>query len=253
MQRLHQNFISFQVQATQQTRPRAMARITWTVGMLPGRPLAALSFPSKRGYSFWKTATTHTVANLSSAASTTQVSSGHATRELTSFSDQHPPNEPLLQTDQNPPSSRGCTPSKNQEVGKSREGEDNVGVSEAEFVSDDSLRSTGNTGFPYPPLDRPRRISAADSEAFRRRWKTANQLPFFIRRTASDNVPVYLHWSNNRNKVSTIIRKVHGRKQILKSELAVLCEAPVIEKEGWLEVRGNHKKVIKEWLKQIGY
>ncbi|KEP66635.1 UNVERIFIED_CONTAM: mitochondrial large subunit ribosomal protein [Hammondia hammondi] len=252
MQRLHQLFISFQAQATQQTRPRAMARITWT-GMLPGRPFAALSFPSKSGYSFWKIVTTRTIANLSSATSATQESSGHATGELTSFSDQHPPNEPLLQTDQNPPSSRGCTPRKNQEVVKSREREDGLVVSEAEFISEDSRRRTGNTGFPYPPVERSRCISAADSEAFRRRWKTASQLPFFIRRTASDNVPVYLHWSNNRNKVSTIIRKVHGRKQILKSELAVLCEAPVIEKEGWLEVRGNHKKVIKEWLKQIGY
>ncbi|PFH35543.1 putative large subunit ribosomal protein [Besnoitia besnoiti] len=106
-------------------------------------------------------------------------------------------------------------------------------------------RGVASCGDP-PAVARPKYFSAADSEACRRQSRSAQQLPFFIRRTASDNVPVYLHWSNNRSKVSTIIRKVHGRKQILKAELAVLCEAPVIEKEGWLEVRGNHKRVIKE-------
>nr|CEL67986.1 TPA: Mitochondrial ribosomal protein L49/IMG2,putative [Neospora caninum Liverpool] len=233
-----------------------MARAAWT-GMLPGRPFAALSFPShKSGYFFLKAGATRAVANSSSAAAT-QASSERASVEPASFRDQQnsstPFHEPLVHKTQKLPSSCGCTLSKKPEAGETGRGRKDLVTPEAEFASDNRRESSGHTSFPYPRVEPRSCFSAADSEAFRRRWKTANQLPFFVRRTASDNVPVYLHWSNNRNKVSTIIRKVHGHKQILKSELAVLCEAPVIEKEGWLEVRGNHKKVVKEWLKQIGY
>ncbi|PHJ24898.1 mitochondrial large subunit ribosomal protein [Cystoisospora suis] len=57
-------------------------------------------------------------------------------------------------------------------------------------------------------------FSGWESERLCRRSKAANHVPFSVRRTASDNVPVYLHWQNNRNKVSTVVRKVQGSKRV---------------------------------------
>eukprot|EP00921_Rhytidocystis_pertsovi_P009352 GHVQ01015049.1.p2 GENE.GHVQ01015049.1~~GHVQ01015049.1.p2 ORF type:complete len:148 (-),score=10.61 GHVQ01015049.1:427-870(-) len=91
------------------------------------------------------------------------------------------------------------------------------------------------------------------SEFMQKRAEKISRIPFGVRRTASDNFPVYLKWRKNKTEVFTVLKKIHGNKQILKSELQTICESPVKEQPGWFEVNGNHKVRIKQWLMHIGY
>ncbi|VWU51379.1 mitochondrial ribosomal protein L49 precursor, putative [Hepatocystis sp. ex Piliocolobus tephrosceles] len=83
--------------------------------------------------------------------------------------------------------------------------------------------------------------------------KKINKIPFYIRRTASDNLPVFLKYKNNKNLVVTVIRKIKGNREVLKKEIESICNINVIEKTDCFLIRGNHKKKIKEYLKYIGY
>ncbi|KAF4326611.1 mitochondrial ribosomal protein L49 precursor [Plasmodium falciparum NF54] len=83
--------------------------------------------------------------------------------------------------------------------------------------------------------------------------KKINKIPFYIRRTASDNLPVFLKYKNNKNLVITVIRKIKGNKEILKREIKSICNSEVIEKPDSFLIRGNHKKKIKDYFKYIGY
>ncbi|CAE7880608.1 img2 [Symbiodinium microadriaticum] len=78
--------------------------------------------------------------------------------------------------------------------------------------------------------------------------------PFTVRRTSSDNLPVYVVKRKNRSEDVTIIRKVRGDPQALKRELEFLCRTKVsYGKSGFLQIVGNHRRAIKEYLKSIGY
>ncbi|GAW82177.1 60S ribosomal protein, mitochondrial precursor [Plasmodium gonderi] len=83
--------------------------------------------------------------------------------------------------------------------------------------------------------------------------KKINRIPFYIRRTASDNLPVFLKYKNNKNLVVTVIRKIKGNKEILKREIESICNTNVIEKTDCWLIKGNHKKKIKDYFKYIGY
>ncbi|CXJ02340.1 mitochondrial ribosomal protein L49 precursor, putative [Plasmodium berghei] len=83
--------------------------------------------------------------------------------------------------------------------------------------------------------------------------KKINKIPFSIRRTASDNLPVFLKYKNNKNIVVTVIRKIKGNKEILKKEIEAICNINVIEKPDCFMIKGNHKKKIKDYFKYIGY
>ncbi|KAL8449812.1 hypothetical protein Emed_002775 [Eimeria media] len=47
-----------------------------------------------------------------------------------------------------------------------------------------------------------------------RQQRQADVIPFKVRRTASDNLPVSLSWSHSRSQVRTVIRKVGGDRQV---------------------------------------
>mmetsp|Transcript_134705 Transcript_134705/g.190455 ORF Transcript_134705/g.190455 Transcript_134705/m.190455 type:complete len:128 (+) Transcript_134705:62-445(+) len=78
--------------------------------------------------------------------------------------------------------------------------------------------------------------------------------PFTVRRTSSDNLPVYVVKRKNRSEDVTIVRKVRGDPEALKRELEFLCRTKVsFGKSGFLQLVGNHRRAIKEYLKSIGY
>ncbi|CAE7815140.1 img2 [Symbiodinium sp. CCMP2592] len=78
--------------------------------------------------------------------------------------------------------------------------------------------------------------------------------PFTVRRTSSDNLPVYVVKRKNRSEDVTIVRKVRGDPEALKRELEFLCRTKVsYGKSGFLQLVGNHRRAIKEYLKSIGY
>mmetsp|Transcript_139974 Transcript_139974/g.390216 ORF Transcript_139974/g.390216 Transcript_139974/m.390216 type:complete len:160 (-) Transcript_139974:381-860(-) len=85
-----------------------------------------------------------------------------------------------------------------------------------------------------------------------RLWTSA--CPFTVHRTASDNIPVYVFKRKNRTEAVTVIRKVRGNVDELRKELECLCQCRfAYGKNGFLEAVGNHRKVIKAYLKSIGY
>eukprot|EP00921_Rhytidocystis_pertsovi_P009354 GHVQ01015051.1.p1 GENE.GHVQ01015051.1~~GHVQ01015051.1.p1 ORF type:complete len:150 (-),score=11.11 GHVQ01015051.1:111-560(-) len=53
------------------------------------------------------------------------------------------------------------------------------------------------------------------SEFMQKRAEKISRIPFGVRRTASDNFPVYLKWRKNKTEVFTVLKKIHGNKQVL--------------------------------------
>ncbi|KAF8819979.1 mitochondrial large subunit ribosomal protein [Cardiosporidium cionae] len=105
-----------------------------------------------------------------------------------------------------------------------------------------SIFGKGSQATHIPPAGCLRGITS-DSNA-----STTISLPFRVYRTASENIPVYLRWRNNRNAVSTIILKVRGNRMAFRQELETLCESTVCEHSHFFEVKGNHKFKIKQVL-----
>eukprot|EP00927_Polykrikos_kofoidii_P075757 TRINITY_DN7220_c0_g1_i1.p1 TRINITY_DN7220_c0_g1~~TRINITY_DN7220_c0_g1_i1.p1 ORF type:complete len:185 (+),score=23.84 TRINITY_DN7220_c0_g1_i1:76-630(+) len=97
------------------------------------------------------------------------------------------------------------------------------------------------------------RAASEDGQLQRhRRYHTT--CPFFIRRTGADNLPVYVYKRLNRNHDVTVIRKMKGDAEEFRRELEFICRCRVtVGKSGFFEVPGNHRRVIKEYFKSIGF
>eukprot|EP00386_Alphamonas_edax_P009642 GDKI01031615.1.p1 GENE.GDKI01031615.1~~GDKI01031615.1.p1 ORF type:complete len:137 (-),score=20.92 GDKI01031615.1:160-570(-) len=78
-------------------------------------------------------------------------------------------------------------------------------------------------------------------------------LPFKINRTTSGNLPIYAKIRKRGTEVTTIVRMCFGDVQALRKELMNVCEAPVREHAGFLEVKGLHTHKIKDWLVSLGF
>eukprot|EP00746_Dinoflagellata_sp_MGD_P045117 gnl/MRDRNA2_/MRDRNA2_210538_c0_seq1.p1 gnl/MRDRNA2_/MRDRNA2_210538_c0~~gnl/MRDRNA2_/MRDRNA2_210538_c0_seq1.p1 ORF type:complete len:192 (+),score=7.13 gnl/MRDRNA2_/MRDRNA2_210538_c0_seq1:76-651(+) len=78
--------------------------------------------------------------------------------------------------------------------------------------------------------------------------------PFEIRRTKSDNMPVYVYHRRNRNICVTVVRKVKGDQEEFRKELEFLCRCRItVGKSGFLEIPGNHRRTVSAYLRGIGY
>ncbi|KAF5153171.1 Mitochondrial large subunit ribosomal protein (Img2) family protein [Theileria parva strain Muguga] len=78
--------------------------------------------------------------------------------------------------------------------------------------------------------------------------------PFHINRTISDNLPVFVKYSNNANLAFTHVRKTKGNKYILREELQqIVGKSPIKVDKNTFIIQGNHKHKIKEYLKGIGF
>lgn len=85
-------------------------------------------------------------------------------------------------------------------------------------------------------------------------FRSVERCPFAVKRTASDNIPVYVYHKNNKNLAVTVIKKVRGDVARLKSELEFLCRVRIdVKPGGILEMPGNHKRSVRGYLKGIGY
>lgn len=85
-------------------------------------------------------------------------------------------------------------------------------------------------------------------------FRPVNKCPFRVKRTNADNLPVYVYHKNNKTLAITVIRKVRGDVEKLKTELEFICRCRIDEKPGGiLEIPGNHRRVVKSYLKGIGY
>ena len=80
------------------------------------------------------------------------------------------------------------------------------------------------------------------------------QIPFKVKRTAADNIPVYTIKRFNKNLIFTQVRKIRGDAKVIKDELTRICGTPArIIADGVIELNGNHRSVIKQWLASNGF
>lgn len=78
-------------------------------------------------------------------------------------------------------------------------------------------------------------------------------LPFRVSRTTSGNLPVYPKIRRHGTIVTTVVRHIYGDIKVFKEHLRNICEAPVREHVGYIEVKGLHTLKIKQWLQHIGF
>eukprot|EP00922_Rhytidocystis_sp_ex-Travisia-forbesii_P057185 GHVS01084719.1.p2 GENE.GHVS01084719.1~~GHVS01084719.1.p2 ORF type:complete len:100 (+),score=3.10 GHVS01084719.1:41-340(+) len=83
--------------------------------------------------------------------------------------------------------------------------------------------------------------------------KSAQNVPFKISRTPSGNLPVYCKIRRRGTDITTSVRHIMGDINSLRKDLQLICEAPVRERIGSLEVKGLHVNKIKGWLTHIGF
>ena len=79
-------------------------------------------------------------------------------------------------------------------------------------------------------------------------------LPFFVARSKSSNLPVYRDYKHARGCKMTVVRKIEGDVDALLIELKKICSnADIRPRIGSLEVKGLHKKVVIDYLTRLGF
>mmetsp|Transcript_561 Transcript_561/g.2033 ORF Transcript_561/g.2033 Transcript_561/m.2033 type:complete len:192 (-) Transcript_561:1651-2226(-) len=78
-------------------------------------------------------------------------------------------------------------------------------------------------------------------------------IPFFVPRTPSGELPVYIKYKSGRTLAVTVLKQAVGDLDILERDLGALTNQQVMRKPNGLEVRGNHVRLLKFWLRAIGF
>jgi hypothetical protein len=80
-----------------------------------------------------------------------------------------------------------------------------------------------------------------------------SDLPFNVARTRDGQMlPVYTDYRHGRTKVYTLVRKATGDRSVLAEELEKLLGVRVEERVGRLQLAGNHKQAIVQYLAGLG-
>lgn len=95
--------------------------------------------------------------------------------------------------------------------------------------------------------------SIVQAQFARRSNVDSKKLPFKVTRTPSGNLAVYTKIRAHGTFVCTVVRHIHGDVQALKEQLRILCESPVRERIGSLEIQGPHVRKVKSWLVSCGF
>mmetsp|Transcript_5005 Transcript_5005/g.7424 ORF Transcript_5005/g.7424 Transcript_5005/m.7424 type:complete len:148 (+) Transcript_5005:35-478(+) len=82
---------------------------------------------------------------------------------------------------------------------------------------------------------------------------TNEKMPFWIKRTKSGSLPVYIDYKNGRSKTVTLLRRVEGDLDAVEMELTKITKQPVKRKVGGFEIKGNHVPIIRTWIRGIGF
>ena len=77
-------------------------------------------------------------------------------------------------------------------------------------------------------------------------------LAYSVLRTANGELPVYKVYKGDGKVVNTVVRHIRGDMDMIRKDLARVCESPVKIHMGTLEVRGIHTWKIKEYLESVG-
>ena len=84
--------------------------------------------------------------------------------------------------------------------------------------------------------------------------KIRSRIPFKVKRTSADNIPVYTIRRFNKALIFTQVRKIRGDIHVIRDEISRMCGTPAkIIADGVLEINGDHKTIIKQWLSHNGF
>ncbi|KAG2377824.1 hypothetical protein C9374_008909 [Naegleria lovaniensis] len=84
--------------------------------------------------------------------------------------------------------------------------------------------------------------------------KETQDLPFHVSRSAYGSLPVYLDYKNGRTKTITIVRKIKGDLNKLKDDISKITGEEVTLRAGdQLEVKGNHARILRLYLRAVGF
>ena len=78
-------------------------------------------------------------------------------------------------------------------------------------------------------------------------------LPFRVHRSRMGNLPVYSDTRSGGSKVVTVLRKYQGDVNALSTSISQLCKSDVQQFHGRIEVKGQHRETLKEWLAGLGF
>lgn len=80
-------------------------------------------------------------------------------------------------------------------------------------------------------------------------------LPFRIFRTSKGKqIPVYTDYKNGRTRALTLVRRFRGDVNELAEEMSRVCDNnPVTIRPGRVEVKGNYRGRVAEWLQRLGF
>ncbi|KAI8073287.1 ribosomal protein L49/IMG2 [Gongronella butleri] len=90
-------------------------------------------------------------------------------------------------------------------------------------------------------------------------YSTAKQSSYLVSRTTNKGLPVYSDIKNGGTKHLTIIRRVEGDVEALRTELAAMFpEAPknhvrINPTNNHIVIKGNYVNEIKQWLVAKGF
>ncbi|KAF4686306.1 hypothetical protein FOZ60_005443 [Perkinsus olseni] len=74
-------------------------------------------------------------------------------------------------------------------------------------------------------------------------------MPFHVHRSSEDNLPVHVYYRNNRSQAFTQVKRIKGDIKVVKAELENICRTPARQlNDRVLELRGDHKNIIRAWL-----
>lgn len=80
-------------------------------------------------------------------------------------------------------------------------------------------------------------------------------LPFRVFRTAKGKqIPVYTDFKNGRTRCLTLVRRIRGDANDLAQEMSRVCDGKEVTiRPGRVEVVGNYRDRVEEWLLRLGF
>ncbi|KAL0478897.1 54S ribosomal protein img2, mitochondrial [Acrasis kona] len=79
------------------------------------------------------------------------------------------------------------------------------------------------------------------------------KLPFSVARTNSGSLPVYIDFRAGRTRTDTLLRKIEGDVRAVAYELTKITGCPTTIKPATVVVKGHHSRIVRLWLRSLGF
>ena len=84
---------------------------------------------------------------------------------------------------------------------------------------------------------------------------TLSDLPFTFARTENSQLPVYHRRRKHNTQFLTVVRKYRGDPSAIEAGLRGLLgpKAKIKRYEGRIEILGDHRDPVRNWMRQLGF